>query len=82
MEVIGDGVKNGNSDRKRTARPRIPAPLRGLDLDNVLPSPVTQNTIEISDDDNDAEPTTEPKHATRQSRHGKTSANYDMKVSI
>ena len=74
-------VEVDTDEERQNQQPRLEGVLRGLNPDNVLPT--TQNTIEISDDDEIPIETSQvSKHTTRQTRHGRAEVNYDMKASI
>ncbi|KAK5121472.1 hypothetical protein LTR85_005305 [Meristemomyces frigidus] len=80
VEVDSDEEENALAPPKRGV-------LRGLDPNNVLATPSTRSTVEISDsdkeddesDENNVRRTQQPAHSTRASRHGKADVNYDMK---
>ncbi|KAI7284758.1 hypothetical protein KC345_g2058 [Hortaea werneckii] len=60
-------------------------PLRGLDPNNVLPTPATQPSPKVADSDDDLaimdekEASCEPLRSTRAARSGRKQVNYDMK---
>ncbi|RMY73787.1 hypothetical protein D0863_03655 [Hortaea werneckii] len=60
-------------------------PLRGLDPNNVLPTPATQPSLQVADSDDDLaimdedEASCEPPRSTRAARSGRKQVNYDMK---
>ncbi|KAI6861340.1 hypothetical protein KC338_g6639 [Hortaea werneckii] len=60
-------------------------PLRGLDPNNVLPTPATQPSLQVADSDDDLaimdedEASHEPPRSTRAARPGRKQVNYDMK---
>ena len=65
-------------------QPALGGVLRGLSLNNVLPTPKTQQSVELDDDDDDdalPEPNKENRLRTRGDRHGRTvePIKYDMK---
>lgn len=63
-------------------QPRLTGALRGLDPRVVIPP--TQPSVETENEDgaNAVESAQSVRHVTRQSRNGKSEANYDMKVQI
>ncbi|KAK5165116.1 uncharacterized protein LTR77_009213 [Saxophila tyrrhenica] len=76
----GAGDEDGARDEPKPAqKKRGSRLLRELDAKNMLPAPEPQETIEMPDDEADPKPAQEQKHTTRQSRHGRTNVNYDMK---
>ena len=74
VEVQSDEEEeNANTTRRGAAR--------GLNQNNILPSP-TAETVEISDDEDQPAKIEETvKHDTRSARNGPSNINYDTKVS-
>jgi hypothetical protein len=73
VEINSDGDERGE-------QPRFTGALRGLHPKNMIPT--TQLSVETEHEDgaNSVENTQSVRHVTRQSRYGKSEANYDMKV--
>jgi hypothetical protein len=75
VEIQSDEVEHDK-------QPRLTGALRGLDPRVVIPP--TEPSVEIENEDgaNAVEGAQSAPHVTRQSRNGKSEANYDMKVQI
>jgi hypothetical protein len=74
------GEEDGEAQRPKSTRSR--GVLRGVSEDNMMSPAQTPASIELdADAQNGSTLLVQTKHLTRQSRHGRSSANYDMKVS-